>query len=173
MIGGLWPAELSPGHRETATLAEYLKVDLQRIATSANDDLRAISRAGKEYATRREAEARLIDEARNHAVRRVESTMRQLRQMRQHPRPESAPPRSGVDASAERDRTQVPSVTREAARPTDMDKTQVIPAVTDGYPQATMVPGRDDPQAEQQPDGVDRDGLADDAAKHRLRRADG
>jgi hypothetical protein len=63
VIGGLWPKELSPASAETATLAEYLKVDLQRIARSANDDLRAIGRSGMEYAARREAEAQVIDEA--------------------------------------------------------------------------------------------------------------
>ena len=64
---------------------------------------------------RRAAEAKVIDEARALAMRRVESTLRQLRQMAQdqpagHPRP---PHFSGPD----------------------MDKTQVIPAVRDEQPE--------------------------------------
>lgn len=67
VIGGLWPEELSPARADTATLAEYLKVDLQRIARNANDDLRAVGRAGLQYVARRDAEARVIDEARDRA----------------------------------------------------------------------------------------------------------
>lgn len=103
VIGGLWPPELSAGNSETATLAGYLKADLQRIAGAANDELRVIGRSGMEYTARRDAEASVIDEARDLAVRRVESTMRQLRRLRQEPG-------------------------------TDMDKTQVIPAVRDEAP---------------------------------------
>lgn len=102
VIGGLWPEELSAGNSQTATLAEYLKVDLQRIAGAANDELRSIGRAGMQYPNRRDAEARVIDEARDLAVRRVESTMRQLRQLK-----------------------------RDADPVVDMDKTQVLPAVRD------------------------------------------
>lgn len=109
VIGGLWPAELSAGNPETATLAEYLKADLQRIAGAANDELRALVSAGIGYAARRDAEARVIDEARDRAVRRVESTMRQVRQLR----PDSPPGR-------------------------DMDKTQVLPRVRDEPPPAAL-----------------------------------
>lgn len=106
VTGGLWPAELSAaGNSETATVAGYLKADLQRIAGAANDELRAIGRAGMEYTARRDAEARVIDEARDLAVRRVESTMRHLRRQRQ-----DADPRA------------------------DMDKTQVLPAIRDEPP---------------------------------------
>lgn len=139
VIGGLWPAELSPGNAETATLAQYLKVDLQRIARSANDDLRAVGRAGLEYVARRDAETQVIEEARDRAVRRVESTMRQLRQLGQNPLPGAGPPRSGVDGPGDRDSTQVPLATQEVAPPIDMDTTRVIPAVKDGHPQTTLV----------------------------------
>lgn len=173
VIGGLWPAELSPGNAETATLAQYLKVDLQRIARSANDDLRAVGRAGLEYVARRDAETQVIEEARDRAVRRVESTMRQLRQLGQNPLPGAGPPRSGVDGPGDRDSTQVPLATQEVAPPIDMDTTRVIPAVKDGHPQTTLVADLDDPHEQQQPDAVDRVGLLEDAAKHRLRRAEG
>ncbi|MHA7648733.1 DUF5631 domain-containing protein [Mycobacterium sp. ML4] len=119
VIGGLWPNELSTGDAETATLAEYLKADLQRIASAANEDLRAIGRAGMAYAARREAEATVIDEARDLAARRVESTMRQLRQMRQ-------PAYSGTDLDETRILPKVWDL-----RPADMDKTQLMPAVRD------------------------------------------
>jgi Family of unknown function (DUF5631)/Family of unknown function (DUF5632) len=78
VTGGLWPAELSTVTPETGTLAEYLKADLQRITTSANDELKVIKRAGMPDAVRRAEEARVIDEARARAVRRVESTVRHL-----------------------------------------------------------------------------------------------
>ncbi len=78
VTGGLWPAELSTTTAETATLAEYLKADLQRITRSANDELRTIQLAGMPDFVRQAEEARVIDEARARAVRRVESTIRQL-----------------------------------------------------------------------------------------------
>jgi hypothetical protein len=118
VTGGLWPAELSSaGNSETATAAGYLKADLQRIAGAANDELRAIGRAGMEYTARRDAEARVIDEARDLAVRRVESTMRHLRRQRQ-----DADPRA------------------------DMDKTQVLPAIRDEPPAPAPAPSTDGQQ---------------------------
>ncbi len=112
MTGGLWPAELSTITAETATLAEYLKADLQRIANSANDELKMIKRSGKADLARQAEEARVIDEARARAVRRVESTIRHLQAVK-------------AEAAAGYRRPQV-------ARPPrpDMDKTQVIPVVT-------------------------------------------
>lgn len=75
VIGGLWPVELSTTTGETASLAEYLKADLQRIASSANDELRRMRLAGSSNSAR---EARVIADARAAAVRRVESTLRHL-----------------------------------------------------------------------------------------------
>lgn len=79
VIGGLWPAELETVTRETAVVAEYLKNDLQRIANSANERLRAVQFAGYSEDARRAEEARIISVARAFAVLRVESTVRQLR----------------------------------------------------------------------------------------------
>jgi hypothetical protein len=79
VLGGLWPAELNRRTPETTTLAEYLKKDLERIATSANEKLRAISESDLGEPTRRAEEARVINVARAFAVLRVESTVRQLR----------------------------------------------------------------------------------------------
>lgn len=84
VTGGLWPVELSTLTGETATLATYLKVDLERIAGSANDKLRSIRQAGMVGSARQAEEARVIDEARAVAVRRVESTIRQLRELTQN-----------------------------------------------------------------------------------------
>jgi hypothetical protein len=78
VIGGLWPTELSPNSAESMDLATYLNTDLRRIASHANDQLRSIRRAGMTDMGRRATEARVIDEARARAVRRVESTVRQL-----------------------------------------------------------------------------------------------
>jgi Family of unknown function (DUF5631)/Family of unknown function (DUF5632) len=114
VIGGLWPVELSTVSAETATLAEYLNADLRRIATSANDELRIIRRAGMADSARQAEEARVINEARGRAERRVESTVRQLRTATAGNR--VRPPRRAV-----RD-------VREFAA-LDIDKTQVIPAV--------------------------------------------
>jgi hypothetical protein len=111
VIGGLWPAELSTASAETATLAEYLNADLQRITSSANDELRLIGRAGMADSARQAEEARVINEARARAVRRVESTVRQLRTATAGGGARS--PRHGVKDSAT----------------ADIDKAQVTPAV--------------------------------------------
>ncbi len=132
VIGGLWPSELSPGTAETATLAAYLQADLQRIARSANDELRAIGRAGMEYAVRRHVEAKVIDEARDRAARRVESTRRQLRQLQQ-----------------------------EAGPGSDLDTTKVLPAVRDEppVPEPTRSEGPQRAGAAAGPAGTDHDRL--------------
>lgn len=116
VIGGLWPAELSTITAENASLAEYLKADLQRIADGANEQLKMIKRAGLADLPRQAEEARVIDEARGRAVRRVESTMRQLHAAR-----------SGVSAGYPR---------RQLAEPPspDMEQTRIIPAVSGARP---------------------------------------
>lgn len=115
VIGGIWPAELSPNNAETAALAAYLKADLDRIVSSANDELRTLRSAVMLDSARRAAEAAVIDEARARAVRRVESTLRQLRA---HP----APP---VVAR--------PSVPADLGG-TDLERTRVLPAIKDERP---------------------------------------
>jgi hypothetical protein len=79
VIGGLWPAELETVTPQTATIAEYLKNDLQRIANSANERIHALRHASFGADSRRGEEARIINVARAFAVLRVESTVRQLR----------------------------------------------------------------------------------------------
>ena len=81
VTGGLWPAELSTVTADTAPLVKYLKTDLQRIVNSANEELKGIRRAGLADSTRQVEEARVINDARAFAVRRVESTVRHLRNM--------------------------------------------------------------------------------------------
>lgn len=141
VTGGLWPAELSTITAETATLAEYLKADLQRIANSANDELKVLKRAGMTDPARQAAEARVIDEARARAVRRVESTIRYLHSAR-----------SGAPAPA----APRPPLTPSGA---DLEKTQVLPAVSGvnhvaeapaqraAEPSREPVAGPDEPQA--------------------------
>jgi hypothetical protein len=82
VTGGLWPAELSMVTAETAPLVKYLKADLQRIVNSANEELKNIRCAGLIDSTRQAEEARVINEARAFAVRRVESTVRHLHTMK-------------------------------------------------------------------------------------------
>jgi hypothetical protein len=79
VIGGLWPAELATVTPATAVVAEHLKNDLQRIASSANERLRALRHADLPEAARRAEEVRIVDGARTYAVQRVESMVRQLR----------------------------------------------------------------------------------------------
>ncbi|CAN5559230.1 hypothetical protein BH09ACT7_BH09ACT7_51490 [soil metagenome] len=79
VLGGLWPAELQHVTSETTVLAEHLNRDLQRIASSANEKLRAISEAGLIEPARQAEEARVVNVARAFAVLRVESTVRHLR----------------------------------------------------------------------------------------------
>jgi hypothetical protein len=79
VLGGLWPAELHHVTAETASVAEHLDRDLRRIATSANEKLRAISEAGLPDHVRQAEENRVVNVARAFAVLRVESTVRHLR----------------------------------------------------------------------------------------------
>ncbi|MFZ0905905.1 MAG: DUF5631 domain-containing protein [Mycobacterium sp.] len=79
VTGGLWPAELSTVTTATAPLVKYLKADLQKIVNSANEELLGIRRAGLADPMRQTEEARVINGARAFAVRRVESTVRHLR----------------------------------------------------------------------------------------------
>jgi hypothetical protein len=78
VIGGLWPAELATVTPETAIVAAHLKSDLQRIAYSANERLRALRPADLPDSVRRAEEVRIIDMARAYAVQRVEAAIRQL-----------------------------------------------------------------------------------------------
>lgn len=113
VIGGLWPAELSPITAETATLAEYLNADLRRIANLANDELRKLSSAGLTDWARQAAEETVVDEARGRAMRRIESTVRHLRGHLQ----EIPTAYSGSSFAEVRGRI-------------DPDKTRVMPAIT-------------------------------------------
>jgi hypothetical protein len=125
VTGGLWPAELSTVTAETATLAEHLKADLQRIAHAANDELKLLRRSGMADPSREAAESRVIDEARGRAMRRVESTIRYLHAMRSGAHAPAIPP-PRVEPSA-----------------TDLQKTQVLPTIREGKPVAaapTQVP---------------------------------
>nr|WP_240629904.1 DUF5631 domain-containing protein [Mycobacterium colombiense] len=113
---------------ETATLAEHLKADLQRIAHAANDELKLLKRAGMTDPSRQAAEARVIEEARARAVRRVESTIRYLHAVKSGARPPAPPP----------PRPEPPRA--------DLDTTQVLPTIGEvrAVPEAPA-PGRPDP----------------------------
>jgi hypothetical protein len=128
----LWPAELSTVTAETATLAEHLKADLQRISHTANDELKLLKRSGMTDLSRSAAEARVIDDARGRAVRRVESTIRYLHAMRSGaPVPAVAPPRLEPSDA-------------------DLEKTQVMPTIREAKPAAeapTQLPPEETPRA--------------------------
>jgi hypothetical protein len=97
VTGGLWPAELSTVTAETAPLVKYLKADLQRIVNSANEELKNIRCAGLIDSTRQAEEARVINDARAFAVRRVESTVRHLHSMKSKLPTEHRPVNGAVD----------------------------------------------------------------------------
>lgn len=123
VVGGLWPAELSNPTPEVASLAEYLEADLRRIVEAANDALRVLKRSGMTEQARQEAEARVIDDARAGAARRVESTMRQLHAARATaaPRPPASGPRPRVapPPRADLERTQILPVANPFAQAAD------------------------------------------------------
>jgi Family of unknown function (DUF5631)/Family of unknown function (DUF5632) len=115
VIGGLWPAELSVVSAENAGLAEHLRGDLQRIANSANGELKIIRRAGMADSARQAEEARVIDDARARAMRRVESAVRDLRTVTTEMpaarwRPDRANDFAGVDLATTR---LLPAITDE------------------------------------------------------------
>jgi hypothetical protein len=97
VTGGLWPAELSTVTAETAPLVKYLKADLQRIVNSANEELKNIRCVGLVDSTRQAEEARVINDARAFAVRRVESTVRHLHNMKSKLPTEYRPVNGAVD----------------------------------------------------------------------------
>jgi len=136
VIGGLWPAELSAVTAETATLADLLKADLEGIASRANDELRTIRRAGINGAAREATEARVIDEARARAVRRVELTVHRL-----HGRTHATPPGPRRPRVA------------EGLRGSDLDATQVLPVVGD------VEPGQVEPESAEAPPASVDEGL--------------
>jgi Family of unknown function (DUF5631)/Family of unknown function (DUF5632) len=124
VIGGLWHGELAALTAENATLASYLRADLQRITRSANDALKIIKRAGLADSVRQAYEARIIGEARASAVRRVESTIRHVRAMKAEmlagPRRARVTERfAGTDIDKTQVRAAVTGVERAAPAPTD------------------------------------------------------
>ncbi|QLL07502.1 DUF5631 domain-containing protein [Mycobacterium vicinigordonae] len=162
VIGELWPAELSRTSPETASLATYLKADLQRIADTANVDLRSMGHAGMTFAERRAAEARLIGEARALAQRRVESTLRQLRGVSGHAFTDRQP--SGEAGHTDIDKTQViPAVRDEPADEIDTASTRVLPSVRDRPVPSAPAQPEAPPQA---PESAEADRVTDH--EHRL-----
>nr|WP_297700387.1 DUF5631 domain-containing protein [Mycobacterium sp.] len=156
VTGGLWPAELSTVTAETATLAEYLKADLQRIANGANDELKTLKRAGMTDPARQAAEARVIGEARARAGRRVESTIRYLHTVQSGAQAPAAPPPALEPPSADLEKTQVLPAIRQVNR--------VARAPTQSAPEPPQEPIRvrrrravepvarpDEPQARREP----------------------
>lgn len=123
VTGGLWPTELSTPTPETAALAEHLKASLQRITRRANDELRTIRLSEMPDSARKAEEARILEEARARAQRRVDSTMRQLHEVKDRLRAEREAPRDAKSPNG-----------------ADLENTQVIPAVTDAESPADAEP---------------------------------
>ena len=149
VTGGLWPGELSTVSGETASLADYLRADLERIAQGANDELKILKRTGMPDSARQAAEARIIEQARARAVRRVESTMRQLHEMkakaasgyRRPPAVERVAPNHDATQVMPAIREEIPvdSVPAEAvvddeAAAAQLEETQIIPVIRDVGP---------------------------------------
>jgi hypothetical protein len=81
---------------ETTPLVNYLTAALQRIVNSANEELADIRRGGMADPIRQAEEARVVNSARAFAVRRVESTVRHLRDVAQE-LPTEYRPRHGLE----------------------------------------------------------------------------
>jgi hypothetical protein len=118
VTGGLWPAELSTVTADTAPLVKYLKADLQRIVNSANDELKSIRCAGLTDSTRQAEEARVINDARAFAARRVESTVRHLQKMKSKT-PTEYRPVNGVDDTEKTTRFKLAPPRPPETSPTD------------------------------------------------------
>jgi Family of unknown function (DUF5632)/Family of unknown function (DUF5631) len=102
VTGGLWPAELATVTADTAPLIKYLRDDLQRIVDTANQELKALRHVGMTDSLRRVQEARVINDARAYAVRRVESTVRHLHSVRFRLPVERLPADGGVEIETTR-----------------------------------------------------------------------
>ncbi|MBI3692243.1 MAG: DUF5632 domain-containing protein, partial [Mycolicibacterium aromaticivorans] len=132
VIGGLWPAELETVTPATAAVAAHLKNDLQRIADSANERLRALRHADVPDFARRAEEVRIIETARSYAVQRVESTIRQLRS-------------AEVDFDTD---PAMPEITPEQVREEDVAPSPVIePVEIDPAPEPEPPPAPEPPSA--------------------------
>jgi len=153
VIGGLWPAELSTITTETATLAEHLKSDLQRIAHSANDELKMIKRAGLADVARQAEVTRVIDEARARAARRVESTVRHLHAVEAQAAAKYSHPPRAEPFGPGLDETQVIRAVVEPESPADVrgeSAAQPRPEVTRSGRHRTVVGpviGEDEPES--------------------------
>jgi hypothetical protein len=119
VTGGLWPAELSTVNVDTAPLVKYLQADLQRIVNSANDELKDIRRAGLADPRREAEEARVIQEARAYAVRRVESTVRHLRNATTKSPAPQQPANSAAEAATTQRFKLAPTPPAEPAEPAE------------------------------------------------------
>jgi hypothetical protein len=168
VIGGLWPAELSTITAETATVADYLRDDLQRIARSANDELNIIRRKGVSDSVGQGEATRVIDQARARAVRRVESTLRHLETTTMSARTASLTAARDL-AAVDMEKTQVIPAVRDERLAVDMKETQIIPAVRDVQTVNDSTPVTSERREQPPPEGADFKGQG--GPKHR--RADG
>jgi hypothetical protein len=149
VTGGLWPAELSTVTVDTAPLVKHLKADLQRIVDTANDELKRVRRAGLPDPIRQAEEARVINEARSFAGRRVESTVRHLHNRKPKLLPDYRP-RKGVDDAEKTRRFHLAPARPDANQPTDGFASQSPKRPEGGRPLASRVDelGRGEPPTE-------------------------
>ncbi|ORW01716.1 DUF5631 domain-containing protein [Mycobacterium kyorinense] len=121
VVGELWPAELSTITPENASVARYLRAELDRIVRSANEQLRTIRRAGATGPAQQAEEARVVDGARALAAQRVEAALRQLDKKMEDLPTDNLPtisPGPGDGPSAE-DTQRLPVITVAAEDPAD------------------------------------------------------
>ncbi|MET0702851.1 MAG: DUF5631 domain-containing protein [Mycobacterium sp.] len=172
---------------ETASLAQHLDRDLQRIASSANEKLRAIADAGLVEPFRQAEEARVINVARAFAVLRVESTVRHLRKEPLGFQPEplslgAVPDRRTRDAISAQERTaDVPRVPDQAhaSGPVEATETPSPPAELDrvgvGAAEDVQEPEvitPDTPYAAVRPEPVVIESVSEVVVPHRPRESD-
>lgn len=75
---GLWPPELSSVAGDLEPVIAHVRADLEKIAENADRRIRELAAQGWHPQDRRAEEARLLAVGRMFAMRRVESTLRQL-----------------------------------------------------------------------------------------------
>lgn len=139
---GLWPAELSTITPENATVARYLRADLERIARSANEELRSIRRAGIVGPTLQAEESRVVDTARGVAAARVAAALRQLGNKLQDLPTQYLPPVAAepTDGPSHDDTQQLPIITAPLADQPPYESYRSSRRATASFPQTATDP---------------------------------
>ncbi len=141
VIGELWPAELSTGTGANATLAQYLRSDLELIVRAANQEIRRVRTARLPAPVQQAQEARVVDGARAAAAQRVEAALRQLRQGMEDFPTDRLPPftPAPTDGPSGEDTEEFPVVTAEP-QPAETDQPDDLPPTDEAAEEHSDLP---------------------------------